>query len=67
MSEHPLQNKSIRAQLLDRLYEGIFLFDVERGRAIMLTERVDQSVMGFRGEISSLKVSIDFIERLILQ
>ncbi|MBE6425085.1 MAG: hypothetical protein E7029_03690 [Planctomycetaceae bacterium] len=63
----PIQDMSIRAQLLDRLYEGIFLFDVDRGRAIMLTERVDQSVMGFRGEISSLKVSIDFIERLILQ
>lgn len=63
----PIQDQAIRAQLADRLYEGIFLFDVTRGRAIMLTERVDQSVLGFRGEVSSLKITIDFTERLVLQ
>lgn len=63
----PVQDSAIRAQLLDRLYTGTFLFDVENGRAIMLTERVDESALGFRGEVSSLKVSIDFLERLILK
>lgn len=63
----PIQDQAIRAQLLDRLYEGTFLFDVERGRAILLTERVDQSVLGFRGDVSSLKVSINFTERLLLK
>lgn len=63
----PIQDRALQAQLLDRLYEGIFLFDVERGRAIFLSERVDESVMGFRGEVSSLKISINFTERLILQ
>ncbi len=63
----PIQDSAIRAQLLDRLYTGTFLFDVARGRAILLTERVEQSALGFRGEVSSLKVSIDFMERLILK
>ncbi|MBQ9454056.1 MAG: hypothetical protein IJU53_00115 [Thermoguttaceae bacterium] len=63
----PIQDRALQAQLLDRLYEGIFLCDVERGRAIFLSERVDESVMGFRGEVSSLKVSINFTERLILK
>lgn len=63
----PIQDQAIRAQLLDRLYEGTFLFDVTRGRSILLTERVDHSVFGFRGEVSSLKVSIDFMERLVLK
>ena len=63
----PVQDMAIKAQLLDRLYEGTFLFDVTRGRAILLTERVDQSVLGFRGDVSSLKVSISFTERLIIQ
>ena len=63
----PIQDRALQAQLLDRLYEGIFLFDVERGRSIFLSERVDESVMGFRGEVSSLKISINFTERLILQ
>jgi len=63
----PIQDRSIQAQLLDRLYTGTFLFDLGRGRAIFLSERVDESVMGFRGEVSSLKVSINFTERLILK
>lgn len=63
----PVQDMAVKAQLLDRLYEGVFLFDVTNGRAILLTERVDQSVLGFRGDVSSLKVSINFTERLILQ
>ena len=63
----PLNDNSVRAQVLDRLYAGTFLFDINRGRAIMLSQKVDESVLGFRGEVSSLKILVEFNERLILE
>ncbi|MDO4569632.1 MAG: hypothetical protein Q4D38_04545 [Planctomycetia bacterium] len=63
----PLSDNSIRAQIIDRLYSGVFLFDVARGRSLMLTQKVDEQVFGFRGEVSRLKIAINFDERLILK
>lgn len=63
----PLSDAATKAQIIDRLYSGTFLFDVARGRAIMLTQKVDETVLGFRGEVSRVKMLIEFHERLIFE
>lgn len=61
------EDRATQAQIMDRLYSGTFLFDVGRGRAILLTQKVDETVLGFRGEVSRLKMLIEFNERLLFK
>ena len=58
-------DRATLAQVMDRLYTGTFLFDITNGRTILLTQKVDEMVLGFRGEVSRLKMLIEFNERML--
>ncbi len=50
----------VRAQLVERLTEGVVRFDVERGRILEQEHNVDKRVLGFAGTASSMH----FVSRL---
>lgn len=59
----PVQDAGIQAQLMDRLYDGTYLFNLKDGRSQAITQKVDQNVVGFRGAGSSVKMLIEFNEK----
>ena len=61
----PLSDPAIKAQLMDRLYDGKLLFEINRGRVISLSQKVEQEVIGFRGEGSRIKMRITFSEKIV--
>ncbi|MDO4575986.1 MAG: hypothetical protein Q4D98_12315 [Planctomycetia bacterium] len=63
----PNLDRGTLAQIMDRLYRGTFLFDITRGRSVMLSQKVDETVVGFRGEVSRVKMLIEFNERYLFQ
>ncbi|MDO4549758.1 MAG: hypothetical protein Q4C96_00730 [Planctomycetia bacterium] len=61
----PLSDPAIKAQLIDRIYEGKMLFHIKEGRSMVLEQKVDQEVIGFRGEASRVKVKIMYTEQVM--
>lgn len=59
----PVQDAGIQAQLMDRLYDGTYLFNLKDGRSQAITQKVEQNVVGFRGAGSGVKMLIEFNEK----
>ncbi|MEM9657105.1 MAG: hypothetical protein AAF961_01980, partial [Planctomycetota bacterium] len=55
----------VRSQLLERLTSGVVRFDIERGRIITQRHNVDDRVLGFAGQASSVHFVARTQERLI--
>ncbi len=63
----PVQDPGIMAQLIDRLYDGTYQFNLKAGHAQSIAQKVDQSVIGFRGVGSQVKMLIEFNEKFLAE
>ena len=60
----PVDDPRLRSRLLERIWDGTILFDVEEGRVVSRNTAVDQRVGGFGGPQSSLRSKASPEERL---
>lgn len=60
----PLDDPRLESRILERIWNGTILFDVEEGRVISRTTAIDRRVVGFGGPQSSLRYKASHEERL---
>jgi hypothetical protein len=61
----PVTDPAIESQLVEREVSGRVRFDIDEGRVIGQQMNIDKSVIGFRGDASSMHYVNHFSERLI--
>lgn len=61
----PVDDPRLEARLLERIWDGIILFDVEAGRVTGRRTAIDRRVVGFGGPQSSVRYKASLEERLV--
>ena len=61
----PVDDPQLQARLLERIWDGKILFDIERGRVLRRVTEMDRRVIGFSGPQSSLRYRAEMEERLL--
>jgi hypothetical protein len=61
----PTRDAGVEAQLVQRLYQGAFQFDIEQGCVAGVLMDVDKRVIGFSGPDSSMHYVMQFSEKLL--
>lgn len=61
----PVDDPQLQARLLERIWDGEILFDIERGRVLRRATEMDRRVIGFSGPQSSLRYRAEMEERLL--
>ncbi len=61
----PVDDPQLQARLLERIWDGEILFDIELGRVIRRATEMDRQVIGFSGPQSSLRYRAELEERLL--
>jgi hypothetical protein len=61
----PIDDPRIESRLLERIWDGRILFDLDRGRVIRRSREMDRRVVGFNGPQSSLRYRAELEERLL--
>lgn len=61
----PSRDPAIDAQLVQRLYQGTFQFDIEAGHVSAVKMDVDKRVLGFSGPSSAMHYLMQFTEKLL--
>lgn len=61
----PVDDPQLQARLLERIWDGEILFDIELGRVIRRATEMDRRVIGFSGPQSSLRYRAEMEERLL--
>jgi hypothetical protein len=60
----PLDDPRLESRLLERIWDGTIVFDVEEGRVVSRKTAIDRRVVGFGGPQSSLRYKASQEERL---
>jgi hypothetical protein len=60
----PVDDPRLEARLLERIWDGTILFDVERGRVVSRRTGIDRRVVGFGGPQSSVRYKASLEESL---
>lgn len=61
----PIDDPRIESRLLERIWDGRILFDIDQGRVIRRSREIDRRVVGFNGPQSSLRYRAELEERLL--
>lgn len=61
----PVDDPQLQARLLERIWDGEILFDIEQGQVLRRITEMDRKVIGFSGPQSSLRYRAEMEERLI--
>lgn len=61
----PINDPTVEAQLIQRLFAGTIRFDVDRGRLLSQQMDLDRRVIGFSGASSSMHYLTRFTEKLM--
>jgi hypothetical protein len=61
----PVDDPQLEARLLERIWDGEVLFDIEQGQVLRRVTEMDRKVIGFSGPQSSLRYRAEMEERLI--
>jgi hypothetical protein len=61
----PIDDPALITQYIQRLSSGTVLFDLETGRIVSQDMSLDERVVGFRGEASSVHYETSFNEKLV--
>jgi hypothetical protein len=61
----PVNNPKVRAQLIQRLWQGHLQFDIGAGRMLSQRTDLDERVLGFHGPDSSMHYVARFTEQLL--
>lgn len=61
----PIDDPSLMTQLIQRLSSGTVKFDIDAGRVLSQDMELDEKVVGFRGQASSVHYATEFTERQI--
>ncbi len=61
----PVDDPQLQARLLERIWDGKILFDIEQGRVLQRETEMDRKVIGFSGPQSSLRYRAEMEERLL--
>jgi len=61
----PVDDPQLQARLLERIWDGEILFDIEQGRVLRRITEMDRRVIGFSGPQSSLRYRAEMEERLL--
>lgn len=61
----PVDDPRLEARLLERIWEGAILFDIEAGRVTTRRTGIDRRVVGFGGPQSSVRYKATLEERLV--
>jgi hypothetical protein len=61
----PIDDPRLEARLLERIWDGEILFDIDRGRVTSRRTGVDRRVVGFGGPRSSVRYKASLEERLV--
>jgi len=60
----PVDDPRLESRLLERIWDGTIVFDIEKGRVISRKTAIDRRVVGFGGPQSSLRYQASQEERL---
>lgn len=61
----PVDDPQLQARLLERIWDGTILFDIEEGRVLRRATEMDRKVIGFNGPQSSLRYRAEMEEKLL--
>jgi hypothetical protein len=61
----PVDDPRLEARLLERIWNGVVLFDIEAGRVTGRRTAIDRRVVGFGGPQSSVRYKASLEERLV--
>ena len=61
----PVDDPQLQARLLERIWDGEILFDIDKGRVLSRITEMDRKVIGFSGPQSSLRYRAEMEERLL--
>jgi hypothetical protein len=61
----PIDDPRLEARLLERIWDGTILFDVEKGRVISRRTGIDRRVVGFGGPQSSVRYKASLEETIV--
>jgi len=61
----PVDDPRLEARLLERIWDGVILFDVEAGRVTGRRTNIDRRVVGFGGPQSSVRYKASLEEQLV--
>jgi hypothetical protein len=60
----PMDDPRIEARLIERIWDGTILFDIQRGCVLHRSTQMDRRVVGFNGPQSSLRYKARLEEQL---
>ncbi len=61
----PIDDPRLESRLLERIWDGVIEFDIDRGRVLRRATGIDRRVVGFEGPESSVRYKSSLEERLV--